>query len=80
MGAGYMIDFFLILILLNLKVKVEEDKTYIMKITPQSTLQEVRENIRENFNKGCKCHACGQLVKLYKIKFNSNMAILLSWQ
>tara|TARA_R110000772_G_scaffold74129_2_gene161590 strand:+ start:549 stop:1004 length:456 start_codon:yes stop_codon:yes gene_type:complete len=41
---------------------------------PIETLKEAKEHLRSNFEKGCKCPACGQFVKLYKRKFNTVMA------
>ena len=41
------------------------------------TIIQAKTHLRENFEEGSDCPCCGQLVKLYKIKFNSNMAIFL---
>lgn len=41
------------------------------------TLAEAKEYLRENWEKGCLCPNCGQLVKKYKRKFNSGMARVL---
>lgn len=38
------------------------------------TLEEGKDFLRENFDKGCTCPCCGQFVKLYKRKLNSGMA------
>jgi len=46
-----------------------------MKI--QATLKEAKEHLRQNWDKGTGCPCCGQLVKLYKRKLNSGMAITL---
>jgi predicted transcriptional regulator len=42
-----------------------------------NTLMQVKEFLRKNYSKGCKCPACGQNVKLYKRKLNSGMALFL---
>jgi len=41
------------------------------------TIQEAKEFLKENYQKGCQCPACGQHVKLYKRKLNSGMARVL---
>lgn len=41
------------------------------------TIIEAKNHLRENFEKGCTCPACGQFVKLYKRKFNSGLAVFL---
>lgn len=41
------------------------------------TLKEAKKWLRDNFDKGCKCPACGQHVQLYKRKLNSGMALVL---
>jgi hypothetical protein len=38
------------------------------------TIQEGKEYLRENFDKGVSCPCCGQFVKLYKRKLTSSMA------
>ena len=38
------------------------------------TLAEAKAYLRENFEKGCRCLACGQMVKLYRRKLTSSMA------
>jgi hypothetical protein len=43
----------------------------------ETTLSEVKKHLRANWEKGCKCPACGNFVKLYKRKLNSGMAIVL---
>ena len=40
-------------------------------------LQEAKELLRKNFAAGINCPCCGQLVKKYKRKLNSGMAITL---
>lgn len=47
------------------------------KPTSDSLLHEVHAYIRENYEEGCACPACGQLVKLYRRKLNSGMARIL---
>ena len=41
------------------------------------TLQQAKDDIRENFEEGSDCPCCGQFVKLYKRKLSSAMAIAL---
>ena len=41
------------------------------------TIKEVKEFLRANYEKGCKCPACGQTTRLYKRKLNSGMALFL---
>jgi predicted transcriptional regulator len=41
------------------------------------TLQESKEFLRANFDKGVSCPCCNQFVKLYKRKLNSGMAMAL---
>lgn len=38
------------------------------------TLDDAKKYLRNNFEDGCKCPACGQMVKLYKRKITSSMA------
>lgn len=38
------------------------------------SISEAKEFLRENFEKGCKCPACDQFVKLYKRNLSANMA------
>ena len=42
-----------------------------------TTLKEVKAYLRENVEEGVDCPACTQLVKLYKRKINSGMAVSL---
>lgn len=42
-----------------------------------NTVKEAKAYLKENFIKGIDCPCCGQLVKLYKRKLNSNMAYVL---
>ena len=42
-----------------------------------TTLQEVKEFLKRGSNKGCKCPACDQYVKVYKRPLNSGMARIL---
>lgn len=44
------------------------------EITKKSTVQETKDFLRQNYEKGCTCPSCGQFVKLYKRKLNSSMA------
>lgn len=39
------------------------------------TLAEAKKYLRDNFEKGCRCPACGQSVKLYRRKLTSSMAL-----
>jgi hypothetical protein len=41
------------------------------------TISEAKVYLKENFEKGCKCPACDQLVKLWKYSIHSTMARLL---
>jgi hypothetical protein len=41
------------------------------------SIKEAKEYLRENYKKGCKCPCCDQVVRLYKRKLNSGMAITL---
>ena len=41
------------------------------------TLAEARQHLRENFEDGCDCPCCGQLVKLYRRKLHAEMAVFL---
>jgi hypothetical protein len=43
----------------------------------ETTLQEAKDHLRENFEGGTDCPCCGQSVKLYKRKLNSSMAYVL---
>ena len=47
------------------------------KLPDFETLQEAKEHLRENWEKGTDCPCCGQFVKLYKRKLNSSMAYVL---
>jgi len=41
------------------------------------TLQQAKQELRDNWDKGTSCKCCGQFVKLYKRKLNSGMAVIL---
>lgn len=41
------------------------------------TIAEAKQFLRANWEKGEKCPCCSQLVKLYRYKFNSYMAVVL---
>ncbi len=41
------------------------------------TIKEVKDYLRENFEKGTDCPCCGQFVKQYRRKLNSGMAIAM---
>ena len=41
------------------------------------TIEEAKKFLRRNFEKGVDCPCCGQLVKLYRRKLNSGMAVCL---
>ncbi len=41
------------------------------------SLEGAKNYLRENWEKGCSCPACGQHVQLYKRKLNSGMAVTL---
>ena len=40
-------------------------------------MQDAKDYLRENWDKDVDCPCCGQLVKLYKRKFNAGMAVVL---
>ena len=43
----------------------------------RDTLQEARQAVQEDCEKGIKCPCCDQFVKMYKRKLNSGMALTL---
>ena len=47
------------------------------KHTPQTTLLEIKEYLKENYETGCICPACNQNVKMYKRKLSASMAFTL---
>lgn len=49
----------------------------MQKITKQSTIAEAKRFLRENFDDGCDCPACGQLVKKYKYNINASIGVTL---
>ena len=42
-----------------------------------NTIEEAKHYLRANWEKGCKCPTCGQMVKLYKRKLHTVMALML---
>lgn len=48
-----------------------------MNITDQSTLQDVKQYLNENYKDGCYCPACKQRVQMYKRKLSSTMVFSL---
>ena len=42
------------------------------------TILEAKDHLRKNYKSGASCPACGQLVKAYKRKLNSNMCKALA--
>jgi len=48
-----------------------------MTINSNSTIAEAKNFLRANFNEGVKCPCCTQLVKLYQVKINTGMIIVL---
>jgi len=43
------------------------------------TLEEAKQLLRDNWEQGIKCPCCGQWVKRYPYKLNSNAAVSLIW-
>ena len=41
------------------------------------TLDEAKQHLRKNFEDGCRCPCCDQLVKLYRRKLHAEMALFL---
>lgn len=48
-----------------------------MEINNNSTLQDVKQYLNNNYKDGCYCPACNQRVQLYKRKLSSTMAFCL---
>jgi hypothetical protein len=54
-----------------------EEMDTLMKLPEFETMQEAKDYLRTNLQKGANCPCCGQYVKLYKRKLNSGMAYAL---